>query len=262
MPPTRASTGTPIGGWTSSGRCRCLPRLTCWLHVPPLSWRRCARCRSARFRAWCRGRRGRCRAALVQSRLVEYWIHGWDIRWARGLPHPFDDRAWWLADACVRHVPYALEKQGAVAGARIRVSLFGVAGGEWDRVRARERRRSLAAGLLRRAVQRRLTRFLDTHPRPFPLDPDHPRPRHRHHSRRRRRASRKDSSQRPATQGTVNDIYAVCCRYAPPAGSPGPLEPVPGSGALILVTQAHRFGRHHHHGQGRFIGYIAQLRTG
>ncbi len=66
----------------------------------------------------------------------------------------------------------------------------------------------------------------------------------------------------PATQGTVNDIYAVWCQYAPPTGSPGPLEAVPGSGLLIPVTQAHRFGRHHHHSQGKFIGYIAQLRVG
>jgi hypothetical protein len=62
----------------------------------------------------------------------------------------------------------------------------------------------------------------------------------------------------PATQGTVKGIYAVSCQYAPSAGSPGLFEPVPGSGVLSRVVQAHRFG-HHHCGQGKFLGYITEI---
>lgn len=53
----------------------------------------------------------------------------------------------------------------------------------------------------------------------------------------------------PATHGTVKGIYAVSCQYAPSAGSPGLFAPVPGSGVLSRVVQAHRFGHHHYGGQ-------------
>jgi hypothetical protein len=64
----------------------------------------------------------------------------------------------------------------------------------------------------------------------------------------------------PATRGTVNRIFAVCCQYAPPAVEAGPQQPVPGSGVLIPVTQAQRFGGHHYHHLGKSIGYVAQVR--
>lgn len=66
----------------------------------------------------------------------------------------------------------------------------------------------------------------------------------------------------PATHGTTRGIYTISCQYAPSAGSTSLLEPVPGSGVLSRVVEAHRFGHHHYGGQGKFLGYIAQIITG
>ena len=54
--------------------------------------------------------------SMIQSRLMETWVHGWDLRHPLGIPTSFDDRAWWLTDIGVRHVPYSLAKAGIVAG--------------------------------------------------------------------------------------------------------------------------------------------------
>lgn len=72
--------------------------------------------------------------ALVQARVMETWIHGWDMRWPLRIDQPFDDRCWWLADIAVRHVPYALRLADAPsASVDLRVRLDGVGGGVWDR---------------------------------------------------------------------------------------------------------------------------------
>ena len=72
--------------------------------------------------------------SMVQSRLMETWVHGWDLRHPLGIPTSFDDRAWWLTDIGVRHVPYSLAKAGVVAGpVELTVSLDGPAGGSWTR---------------------------------------------------------------------------------------------------------------------------------
>lgn len=74
------------------------------------------------------------RFALVQSRLMETWIHGWDLRHPLARNTPFDDRAWWVADMGVRHVPYALAKEGVeVAAMALTFNLDGTGGGLWCR---------------------------------------------------------------------------------------------------------------------------------
>lgn len=74
------------------------------------------------------------RFALVQSRLMETWVHGWDFRWPLSLPQVLDDRAWWISDIAVRHLPYGLRKHRlAVPNVRVRVELEGPGGGEWVR---------------------------------------------------------------------------------------------------------------------------------
>jgi uncharacterized protein (TIGR03084 family) len=72
--------------------------------------------------------------SMVQSRVMETWVHGWDLRHPLGIPMPFDDRAWWLTDIGVRHVPYALAKAGVEPRPiELSVSLTGPGGGSWRR---------------------------------------------------------------------------------------------------------------------------------
>jgi uncharacterized protein (TIGR03083 family) len=74
------------------------------------------------------------RFSLIQSRLMETWVHGWDLRYGLGITHPYDDRAWWLSDLLVRHVPYALAKDGRpVPDADLKFELAGAGGGSWTR---------------------------------------------------------------------------------------------------------------------------------
>jgi uncharacterized protein (TIGR03084 family) len=74
------------------------------------------------------------RRALVQSRLMEAWIHGWDLRRPLGIPQPFDDRVWWVSDLAVRTLPYAFAKARRRPPARdVRVALDGPGGGIWER---------------------------------------------------------------------------------------------------------------------------------
>jgi uncharacterized protein (TIGR03084 family) len=74
------------------------------------------------------------RRALVQSRLMETWIHGWDVRRPLGIAQPFDDRVWWVCDLAVRTLPYAFakERRRPPAGT-VRVELGGPGGGVWER---------------------------------------------------------------------------------------------------------------------------------
>jgi uncharacterized protein (TIGR03084 family) len=74
------------------------------------------------------------RFALVQSRLMETWVHGWDLRWPLSIPQVLDDRAWWVADIAVRHAPYGLRKQQLpLPKATARFDLSGPGGGSWTR---------------------------------------------------------------------------------------------------------------------------------
>ena len=88
------------------------------------------------------GRRGRVpwaarpisRLSLVQSRLMETWVHGRDLRLPLDLPSPYDDRCWWVNDLGVRHVPYALAKAGLDLDVGVDLVLEGPGGGEWRSV--------------------------------------------------------------------------------------------------------------------------------
>jgi uncharacterized protein (TIGR03083 family) len=83
--------------------------------------------------------------ALVQSRLMETWVHGWDIREPLLMKHIVDDRAWWIADMFVRHIPYALVKNDRqVPHAQLEVELTKTGGGTWSRRLGEEPWRSIA----------------------------------------------------------------------------------------------------------------------
>lgn len=75
------------------------------------------------------------RFSALQARVMETWIHAWDIRHPLDIAHPLDDRAWWVNDLGVRTFPYALHKNAKeLDQSRLRVELQGVGGGTWDRV--------------------------------------------------------------------------------------------------------------------------------
>jgi hypothetical protein len=59
------------------------------------------------------------------------------------------------------------------------------------------------------------------------------------------------------TMGVVTRISAVHCRYAPTAGDPRALYPVPGSGVLTDVKSAD--GWVADRGEERFVGYVVRL---
>jgi len=60
------------------------------------------------------------------------------------------------------------------------------------------------------------------------------------------------------TRGTVREIAAVHCRFAPKPGSKSAtVYPVPGTGFLTEVGSAD--GWTEDHGEERFIGYLVQL---
>lgn len=73
------------------------------------------------------------RAALVQSRLMETWVHGRDLRHPLGLPSTYDDRTWWVGDLGVRHISYAMTKSGLAPTPIADVVLEGPGGGSWRR---------------------------------------------------------------------------------------------------------------------------------
>ncbi|MFV0315713.1 MAG: maleylpyruvate isomerase family mycothiol-dependent enzyme [Microthrixaceae bacterium] len=74
------------------------------------------------------------RFSLVQSRLMETWVHGWDARWPMSVAQLIDDRAWWVTDMAVRHMPYTYAKAGLpVPDLDYTFELTGIAGGHWER---------------------------------------------------------------------------------------------------------------------------------
>jgi uncharacterized protein (TIGR03083 family) len=75
------------------------------------------------------------RIALLQARISETWIHGWDGRYPLGATTVLDDRCYWIADLAVRTtIPYGLQKAGhADLRGTARFALDGPAGGEWSR---------------------------------------------------------------------------------------------------------------------------------
>jgi uncharacterized protein (TIGR03084 family) len=73
------------------------------------------------------------RVALVQSRLMETWVHGRDLRHPLGMPTAYDDRTWWIGDLGVRHVSYALAKEGIAPAPVVDLVLEGPGGGTWQR---------------------------------------------------------------------------------------------------------------------------------
>lgn len=70
---------------------------------------------------------------LIQSRVIEWWLHGEDIRAGAGLEPNLQHWPIFLTnDMGVRMLPYALGLAGlAYPGASIRVDLEGVGGGTW-----------------------------------------------------------------------------------------------------------------------------------
>lgn len=70
---------------------------------------------------------------LIQSRIVEWWVHGEDIRAGAGLEPNLQHWPMYLTnDLGIRMLPYALGLAGlSFPGASVRVDLEGVGGGSW-----------------------------------------------------------------------------------------------------------------------------------
>jgi uncharacterized protein (TIGR03083 family) len=70
---------------------------------------------------------------LIQSRIIEWWFHGEDIRESTGLEENPQDWPLYLAsDLAIRMLPWSLGQAGlSFPGATIRVDLEGVGGGSW-----------------------------------------------------------------------------------------------------------------------------------
>lgn len=73
------------------------------------------------------------RFALVQARLMETWIHVWDLRAAADPPMVLDDCAFWVSDLGVRSLPYTARLHGLTLNGQLTVELTGTAGGTWHR---------------------------------------------------------------------------------------------------------------------------------
>jgi uncharacterized protein (TIGR03083 family) len=92
--------------------------------VPPDEW-------ATRRVTWAGGQLGV--RYLVQSRVMEWWLHGEDIRLGAGLPprleHP---PLYCVNDLAVRTIPYALGLAGlSFPGRSVKVTLEAVGGGTW-----------------------------------------------------------------------------------------------------------------------------------
>lgn len=73
------------------------------------------------------------RFSLVTSRLMETWIHSYDVRKPLGFLHTFNDRCWWLVDLSIRTLPYALRKSGvSLPSINATFDLSGPSGGSWS----------------------------------------------------------------------------------------------------------------------------------
>lgn len=70
---------------------------------------------------------------LVQSRVVEWWLHGEDIREAADLGgNPQHGPVYLVNDMAVRMLPWALRQAGiSLPGTTVSVDLEGVGGGSW-----------------------------------------------------------------------------------------------------------------------------------
>jgi uncharacterized protein (TIGR03083 family) len=70
---------------------------------------------------------------LVQSRVVEWWLHGEDIRWGAGMDvRLIHDSIYLLNDLAIRMIPYALGLVGLLLpGMSVQVDLEGVGEGSW-----------------------------------------------------------------------------------------------------------------------------------
>jgi uncharacterized protein (TIGR03083 family) len=70
---------------------------------------------------------------LVQSRIVEWWLHGEDVRAGAGLEPNLQHWPIFLVnDMGIRMLPYALALAGlSYPGASVRIDLEGVGGGSW-----------------------------------------------------------------------------------------------------------------------------------
>jgi uncharacterized protein (TIGR03083 family) len=70
---------------------------------------------------------------LIQTRVVEWWIHGEDIRFGAGLDVRFIHNSIYLVnDLAIRMLPYALGLAGLVLpGLSVQVDLEGVGEGSW-----------------------------------------------------------------------------------------------------------------------------------
>lgn len=73
------------------------------------------------------------RITLAQSRVMEAWIHLWDVRAGTGEDHVVTDDAWWVADLAVRTIPWALQRDGLPVDLGLHLHLEGPAGGTWQR---------------------------------------------------------------------------------------------------------------------------------
>ena len=70
---------------------------------------------------------------LVQSRVVEWWLHGEDMRATNGLGPQYEHWPIYLTvDLGVRMLPWALAQAGeALAGLTVQIDLEGAGGGSW-----------------------------------------------------------------------------------------------------------------------------------
>jgi uncharacterized protein (TIGR03083 family) len=70
---------------------------------------------------------------LVQSRVVEWWLHGEDIRWGAGMDvRLIHESIYMVNDLAIRMIPYALGLIGLVfPGRSVRVELDGAGEGSW-----------------------------------------------------------------------------------------------------------------------------------
>jgi uncharacterized protein (TIGR03083 family) len=70
---------------------------------------------------------------LIQSRIVEWWVHGEDVRSGAGLEPNLQHWPIYLTnDMAIRMLPYALGLAGlGFPGATVRVDLEGMGGGAW-----------------------------------------------------------------------------------------------------------------------------------
>lgn len=70
---------------------------------------------------------------LIQSRIIEWWVHGEDVRMGAGLEPNLQHWPIFLTnDMGIRMLPYALSVAGlSFPGASVRVDLQGMGGGTW-----------------------------------------------------------------------------------------------------------------------------------